>query len=62
MNRSRIEALVDDLEHHPDWVQLHYTELEKSIAWAMDEVYKRAQNGEDDNLTKSLIETIRISK
>ena len=34
MNLSRIEALIDDLEHHPDRVQLHYTELEKSIAWA----------------------------
>ncbi len=40
MNLSRIEALIDDLEHHPDRVQLHYTELEKSIAWAMDEVYR----------------------
>ncbi len=50
-----MDKLLSDLEHHPQQVQLHHSELEAGISWLMDEIHRLAQAGEDDGCKMQLV-------
>ena len=55
MELTQFAELITDLEANLDRVQLHHLELEKYITWSMDEVYKLAQSGENDDLKMQIV-------
>ena len=55
MYLTRTKSPITDLNSSPEWGATSYPELEKSIAWSMDEVYKLAQTSKDDNLKMRIV-------
>jgi len=55
MHVESAEQLLSRLSNDSNMVQLHYRELESLIAWCMDEVYRLAKSGEDDDLKMRLV-------
>ena len=46
-NTNECKALLRDLEQTPRRVQLHHADLEALMARCMDEIFKLAKSGED---------------
>ncbi len=52
---ARSQRLIETLEADPVKVTAYYIELEQFIAWCMDDVYRLAKSGEDDERKMKLV-------
>ena len=55
LNLSRFRQLVGDLEGDPAKLPAFYCELEAMIRTSMDEVYRLAKSGEDDDRKMAMV-------
>ncbi len=55
MDLSRAQHLIETLEADPGKLPAYYLHLENVIAWCMDEIFRLAKSGEDDERKMKLV-------
>lgn len=57
MDLNASEALLTQLERSPEAIQLHNCELERLIMWTVDDPFRLAQAGIDDDYKTRVLAT-----
>ena len=55
MNLTRSQHLIETLEADPGKLPAFYIDLERFIAWCMDEIFRLAKGGDDDERKMKLV-------
>ncbi len=55
MDLIRAQRLIETLEADPAKLPAFYIDLEQFIAWCMDEIFRLAKSGEDDERKMRLV-------
>ena len=55
MDLARSQRLIETLEADPAKLPVFYIDLERFVSWCMDEIFRLAKSGEDDERKMKLV-------